>query len=612
MVAILRLLPREAILEPGFWKISPPVPKREKPVRLVAAGAGGDWAATAAWRGALEALAASPEAQAALADRGPWRDVLFALHHESGGSEDGRDLAHAWSARLPKYDADEVDKLWDGADAQRDGAITGATITHLARELAGWVKPIEVGEDFGPVVVTREAPRPPGADSGAGEIGGLAVGLHFPPVDEDPDFEREKSGVIKPTMRNTVAALRVPRMAGMRIAWDEFRAEMVVGPSEGDGLDGWRPMDDADMVRMRIRLETAGFKAAGKDQVRDAVVLVAAENRFDSAQVWLRGLLGRWDGVRRVDTSMIAYFGCTDDQAGYVRAVGRYVWTALAGRVLEPGCKADMAVIFAGEQGLRKTSAIEAIAPGPDMFVEVDLGEDEEKTVRKMRGALVAELAELSGLSTRALGDIKKYLSRRYEKWVPKYKEFPTQYPRRMVHFGTTNEVEVLADDTGERRWLPLEATRMDAEGIARDRDQLWAEGALMFLGLLGDETGDGRVRGAGEGAGDACGRGVAWQDAERLARTEGVHDAFTISDPWAERIADWLGAADALDGAGRARGAAHFSMSDLLSGALGIAVREQSLSVQRRAGSALKRLGYRSKVTRMDAGLRKRWHPKA
>lgn len=609
MVAILRLLPREAILEPGFWKTSPPVPIAVRPLRVVPATSATSEqhvASDCTWRLALAAIP-NGEGDSASLGYDDWLRVVAAVHKETGGSSEGLDLARDWSMRSPKCDPDHLEYVWEHLDAERvDGAGAG-TIVHMARELAGWVKPIEVGDSFGPVVVASKPPRPPETGDGAGGTSdgpGAALALNFPPVDEDPDFEREKSGVIKPTMGNTVAALRVPRMAGMRIAWDEFRAEMVVGPSEGDGLDGWRPMDDADMVRMRIRLETAGFKAAGKDQVRDAVVLVAAENRFDSAQVWLRGLMARWDGVRRVDGSMCTYFGCTDDKAGYARAVGRYVWTALAGRVLEPGCKADMAVIFAGEQGLRKTSAIEAIAPGPDVFVEVDLGEDEEKTVRKMRGALVAELAELSGLSTRALGDIKKYLSRRYEKWVPKYKEFPTQYPRRTVHFGTTNEVEVLADDTGERRWLPLEATRMDAEGIARDREQLWAEGALMFLGLLGDETGDGRK--------EAGGRGVAWQDAERLARTEGVHDAFTIADPWAERIADWLGAVDGLGAGAGPRSGSHFAMSDLLSGALGIATRDQSMAVQRRAGSVLKRIGYRSKATRIGAEIRKRWHAKA
>lgn len=584
------LVPAQRELTAADWRDSRPVGLRERTVRTASAGETGDWSEGAPWRAALDALAAHEGARQALGSRGPWADCIFGVHFESGGSEAGRELAHHWSARLPGYSAEVVDKLWDSLDADGDGGrvITGGTILRLAREHAGWVAPIEVGDDFGPVA------RETGAADAIvkATVGGARGGPLFAPVDEDPDFDRQKDGVILGTMKNTVAALRVGRIAGARIAWDEFRGEIMVRPGEGgDEGEGWRAMDDADMVRMRIRLEAGGFKTAGKDQVRDAVVLVASENRFDSAQMWLERIGAAWDGVTRVEMSMCTYFGCADSE--YARAAGRYVWTALAGRVMDPGCKADMAVIFAGAQGLRKTSAIEAIAPGPEFFVEVDLGEDEEKTVRKLRGALVAELAELSGLSTRQAGDIKKYLSRRREKWVPKYKEFSTTYDRRVVHFGTTNEIEVLADDTGERRWIPLEVSRMDVEGLTRDRDQLWAEGLALWRS-----------------------GGVAWEAAERLARESGAHDAFTIDDPWGDRIAGWLAEADGMGSsagettgaADRSRGAARFAMSDLLSGALGFATREQSMAVQRRAGSVLKRLGYRKTVTRVDGRRAKRW----
>jgi hypothetical protein len=572
------MVPATRDLEASDWVDSRPVGVRER-VKRSSGGEAPDGRADAPWSLALDALAAHEGARTALAHRGPWADCLFGLHFEMGGSEAGRDRAHAWSAGLPgDYTTGAVDALWDSLDADGDGGrvITGGTILKLARELAGWVPPIDASEFTAvePVAVAHVVCE-----------GKPAI---FAPVDEDPAFERDGRGVILGNMRNSVAAIRSVRQVGCRIAWDDFRGEMMIRDGVGgDERQGWRSLDDADMVRLRIALEGLRFKSAGKEQVRDACVLVAAENRFDSARIWLDGVEAQWDGVERVEMSMMTYFGCTD--SAYARAVGRYVWTALAGRVFDPGCQADMAVIFAGPQGFKKTSAIAAISPSPEFFVEVDLGEDEEKTVRKIRGALVGELAELSGLSTRQAGDIKKYLSRRDEKWVPKYKEFPTRYPRRLVHFGTTNEAEVLADDTGERRWLPNEVTKMDAEAIARDRDQLWAEGARMW-----------RVG------------GVAWADAERLAKEGDVHRVFSIDDPWTDRIAEWLGAADELGGVAGARGASLFAMSDLLSGALGFPVREQTIGVQRRAGSVLKRMGFEKRQVREGERNLKKWGRKA
>jgi predicted P-loop ATPase len=320
-------------------------------------------------------------------------------------------------------------------------------------------------------------------------------------------------------------------------------------------------------------MESAKFKSVPKELARHAAVLVAEENKYDSAQLWLRGIMGGWDGVRRIDTFLVDFFGCPDTP--YTRAVSAYIWTALAGRVLSPGCQADMAPVLEGDQGIRKTSAIAAMVPAPEFFVEVDFQKDDTETARLLRGVLVAEINELRGLHTRDQESIKAFVSRRWEKWTPKYKEFATTFARRAVLFGTTNRTDILADDTGNRRWLPIHVVRADVEGIVRARDQLWAEGAVRF------------------GAG-----GVAWHQAEKLAAPE--HTAYMIDDEWDGIISKWLNSPD-LDGAPYVAGTVHqgFTMGDVLRGALGLTVRDMSMTVQKRAGASLKRLGFEKKHTK-------------
>jgi len=47
-------------------------------------------------------------------DRTNWRDVLFALHHQTRGSQEGLELCHEYSQRVPEmYSATEVDTLWN-------------------------------------------------------------------------------------------------------------------------------------------------------------------------------------------------------------------------------------------------------------------------------------------------------------------------------------------------------------------------------------------------------------------------------------------------------------------------------------------------------------------
>lgn len=409
-------------------------------------------------------------------------------------------------------------------------------------------------------------------------------------VDDDvdlPAFDREKTGVVKPTVENAVRAVRRADLCGMRIAHDEFRDEITVG---APGVaDGWRPMTDADLVRLRIHLERLRFKSAPKELARDAAVLVAEENRYDSAQVWLAGVEGRWDGRARCETFLRDFFGCEDTP--YTRAVSLYIWTALAGRVIEPGCQADMAPVLEGDQGLRKTSAIAALAPAPEFFVEIDFSKDETETARLLRGVLVAEISELRGLHTRDQESIKAFVSRRHEKWTPKYKEFATTFARRAVLFGSTNRTDILADETGNRRWLPVHVDRADVEGIAAARDQLWAEGAARFRGLV-----------AGPGGG---GGGVAWAAAERLGAPE--HEKYMLEDAWAGPVAAWLGAvdgfgvADPVTGVVGTRGEGLFTVAELMSGALGLSAKDMNMQALKRVGAVLRSLGYERTVQKVD-----------
>lgn len=572
---------------PPEWLVSLDVPVVEKPVREAhegpisgkGIGDGADVGTWPEWRHALM----HPKYRSK--GRDDWRDTILAIHHESGGSEEGRALALSWcyldnESGAWGTDADvgaEFDKLWGSIRGSGERQVTGDKILAIAKEAFHWVTSTVLGPlpDLDTLVAI-------GRD-------GETVVL------EEAVFDRERSGAIKPTVSNTVVAVRRPDLCGMRVGHDEFRDEITVSR---EGADQWTAMTDADVVRIRMRLEGMGFKSAPKETCRDAVVLVAAEHRYDSAQLWLSGL--HWDGVPRVESFLVRYLGCEDTP--YTRAVALYLWTALAGRVLVPGIKVDMVPIFEGDQGLRKSSAIEALAPAQEFFVEIDLEEKEDDTVRKLRGALVGEIAELSGLHTRALEAIKKFVVRKTEKWVPKYKEFPSTFQRRLVFIGTTNRTDILADETGNRRWLPLHITSADVEGIVAARDQLWAEGAALFRR-----------------------RGVAWQDAERLAVVDGgAHDRYTVEDSWAGLVSTWLDAPETFGGLGEdgqalgvtvhglgaavGRGDSPFTIADVMIGALKFTPGQIDMRSQKRVGAVLRSLGYVSVNAREGRNVVKKW----
>lgn len=74
--------------------------------------------------------------------RAVWLSAVLAIHNETKGSEDGRALAHSWSAGAPRlYNPEDLDSnIWDWASAsERDGrGYTMATIVMHAKEHSGF------------------------------------------------------------------------------------------------------------------------------------------------------------------------------------------------------------------------------------------------------------------------------------------------------------------------------------------------------------------------------------------------------------------------------------------------------------------------------------------
>lgn len=485
-----------------------------------------------------------------------WLRTIAAVHG-SAPDEEGRALAYAWSSKSSKHTDGEFNKRWDNFfdPAAMSKRATAGTIFFKARA-CGWVDPIRAAliSELDAIDVSAalaEIPEPATAIAPAG-----------PGPSDLPFLSRDTKGNAKPTLANAEAVLLNDYTSGgIRLAYDQFRDEILIAERPTQ----WRPIKDVDAVNLRIRFETMQdpIVGIGRETMRDAISAVADRHQFDSAIVWLRSL--KWDGVSRIDNFFHVYFGTECSE--YSRACSWYFWTGHAGRVLVPGIQADMAVILTGAQGRRKSSGLRALCPSPEFFVEINLALNPTDLARLLRGKLVAELAELSGLRSREIEHTKAFLARTHEDWVPKFKEHSFKYARRNLFTGTTNEDEFLDDTTGARRFLPLRVDGfVDVEAIVRDREQLWAEAAAVFS--------DGWALGE---------HGVQWEKAERLARD--VHAEFAVTDPWDEFFHRWLKERETPD--------APFTAVEALQGSVALSANQINHAHKKRAAAILKRFGF-------------------
>lgn len=473
--------------------------------------------------------------------------------------EAGYRLWAEWSARSTRFPGgDGLDK-WDSFSGERTDYR--AVFARAAR--GGWVNPASrpgLPSDAAAVFASAApAALPAGAllePPASRQVAPAAMG--------DLSFAAAAGGILPATLATVETALMSPE-AGVKVGYDSFKDRISISVQDGP----WRGLKDTDYGRLRAAFERRGFKPPTAEVMKTAVEMVAENCQFDSLKAWAETLV--WDNVPRVDRLMPDYYGAEDTP--YSRAVGAYAFTTLGGRALQPGVQADMAVIMVGLQGGGKTSALGVLAPEQDAFGEVDLGKDDDVIARKLRGKCLIELAEMRGFKGRDADANKAWISRRTEEWTPKYKELNTTYQRRCLIVGTANDDEQLDDPTGARRFLPIHVSKVDRAALLRDREQLWAEGVARFRAS-----------------------GIAWQDAERLAKAE--HHKFEVVDEMQSVVESWLmSVPPAIPGREfftTPRSERPVRGADVLTGALGMQMGHIKKSDQMSAAKIMKKLGYR------------------
>ena len=281
-------------------------------------------------------------------------------------------------------------------------------------------------------------------------------------------------GRILPVLANAIAAFRHAPEWGGALAFNEFGHGTVALRSAPWGIvpkGEWTDHEDrlaAEWLQKQgvlVSVEVAG----------QAVQTAARDRPFHPVKTYLQGL--HWDGVERIDSWLSAYLGAEDTE--YSRAVGsRWLISAIA-RIFRPGAKADCCLILEGPQGIRKSTALRALAG--EYFTDelADLGSKD--AAMQIRGVWIIELSELDNLSHSEVARIKAFMSRTTDRFRPPYGMRLVESPRQCIFAGTVNHSTYLRDETGGRRFWPIACGRIDVDALARDRDQLWAEAKTRF-----------------------------------------------------------------------------------------------------------------------------------
>lgn len=296
--------------------------------------------------------------------------------------------------------------------------------------------------------------------------------IRFPDVDG-------KGNILK-TCRNARAAIKA---LGVTCEFDTFHNKMLLGGQPINQYAGELSDEATQMLRVMIGAQF-NFDP-GQPNTHDAAVQECLQNAHDPILDYLNEV--QWDGRPRLGTWLADYLGA--DRSPLNAEIGTLCLVAAVRRARVPGAKFDQITVLEGREGTKKSGAIEILAGSENFSDQTILGLDDKAQQEMVQGVWLYEIADLAGISKAEVERVKAFASRKVDRARPAYGRSRVDKPRRCVFFATTNNDTYLKSQTGNRRFWPVRAPRVNLDTLARDRDQLWAQaahiertGASVFL----------------------------------------------------------------------------------------------------------------------------------
>ena len=279
------------------------------------------------------------------------------------------------------------------------------------------------------------------------------------------------------TLPNIILILRNDKELKFKIFKDIFSSRILVR----DGVPWDRKFEtpdriwtDTDDAGLRWYLES-NYGITSTNKIIDGVNLIAEENAENKVATRLQ--LTQWDGEKRLETLFIDYLGCADN--AYTREISEKSLVAAVRRAIFGGIKWDNMPILIGPQGAGKSTFLKIL--GMDWYNDSLVNVEGKDACELIQGSWIIEMGELSSLRKSEMNLVKNFLSRTDDIFRASYGRRAQKYPRRCAFFGTANDTNFLRDETGNRRFWPIDCfiykpKKSIFDDLKDELEQIWAE----------------------------------------------------------------------------------------------------------------------------------------
>lgn len=287
-------------------------------------------------------------------------------------------------------------------------------------------------------------------------------------------FKYTKTGDLRPTISNATLIYKFHPDWAKGIGFDDFSQRLCktrVLPSSEPGE--WT---DYDCTRAQLWLDENFNFHLSEVATQRVIEVIAQDNKFNPVKQYLTSL--QWDGQHRIHNWLTTYLGVEDSEVSTI--FGKCMLIAGVACILEEdGIKNDTMIVIEGEQGIGKSTALQTLF-SEKWFTDTPIQFGHQNGYLTMIGKWGAEWAEMAktGASTE---QIRSFLSQTSDEFRRPYARNTTVIVRRTILCATTNASHYLNDPTGNRRFMPVKATKINIPELKKNRDQLWAEAVTEF-----------------------------------------------------------------------------------------------------------------------------------
>lgn len=243
-------------------------------------------------------------------------------------------------------------------------------------------------------------------------------------------------------------------------------------------------VDSEDEAKYARIISLCEQNKLSSSKVKLYVTSIANQNPVNPVTNWIKSK--EWDGVDRIS----ALFSCLElhssvsspKESAFLKSMfTKWMVSAALTGTADRGRSCEDVLVLVGGQGVGKTMFLKSLCPLDKVYLKgASIDPSNKDSVKIVASHWIVELGEIDATFKKAdIANLKAYLSNDEDKFRPPYAQTECTLPRRTAFAATVNEKSFLRDETGNRRFIPIEITSANFQHSI-DMQQAWSQALTL------------------------------------------------------------------------------------------------------------------------------------